>query len=194
MAHPSNPSSPRGDTTAAVDSNFEVRAQMGLSIWIGVALLAMMATTLCGCGGSSTQAAAESLPAPTPALTPEEVVRIQVESLREQNEAGIETVYRFASPDNRLATGPLSRFAGLFATPSYRALLESKEVEYYEMEVDGDSAMQVVTLTNGKGVVSFYLFQLSRQPDGSYEGCWMTDSVAPGSYRMGPKGESISNY
>ena len=54
-------------------------------------------------------------PDPSPDLSPEDVVRIQVEALQRNDEpspdAGIEAAFRFASPSNRRATGPLGRFS-----------------------------------------------------------------------------------
>ncbi|MSV29914.1 MAG: hypothetical protein EXQ52_14390 [Bryobacterales bacterium] len=51
---------------------------------------------------------------PGPALTPAEVVRTQITALRNNDkprkDAGIATAFRFASPGNRAATGPLDRF------------------------------------------------------------------------------------
>ena len=50
--------------------------------------------------------------APRPELSPEEVIRIQLEALRHNDEQdrGIEVAFRFASPANRASTGPLPRF------------------------------------------------------------------------------------
>lgn len=193
MAHHSSPPNRHIVATAIADRNFDVRARLALTGWCTLAVFLAMSVLLVGCGRSSNRTTAASSAKPEPNLSPQDVVRIQVESLQEHDDQGIATVYRFASPDNRLATGPLSRFAKLFETPSYQALREAASTEYFEMEIDGDSAMQIVALTNNKGIVSFYLFQLTRQSNGSYDGCWMTDGVAPSFYRMGPTGESISN-
>ena len=51
---------------------------------------------------------------PSTQYQPDEVVQIVIEALgantESQNDDGIATVYRFASPGNRANTGPLSRF------------------------------------------------------------------------------------
>ena len=50
-------------------------------------------------------------PDPSPEWTPAEVIRMQVEALQNNDtpspDTGIATAFRFASPGNRAATGPL---------------------------------------------------------------------------------------
>ena len=63
--------------------------------------------------------------APSPALNPGEVVRIQVEALRKNGplNEGIELTYRFASPGNKQVTGPLDRFVRMVSSAPYDRLL-----------------------------------------------------------------------
>ncbi|HSY80300.1 MAG TPA: hypothetical protein VK807_00975, partial [Gemmatimonadaceae bacterium] len=60
-------------------------------------------------------ALAVSSPHPTPSLSPNQVVEIVLTALQHndnpQPDAGIATTFEFASPANRLETGPLQRFA-----------------------------------------------------------------------------------
>jgi hypothetical protein len=124
---------------------------------------------------------AAAQPAPSPDLTPETVVRLQVEALQRNDEprpdAGIETAFRFASPGNRRATGPLERFAAMVKGPVYSYMLGFESAEYGEMRVEGDLAAQRVTLVQPDGHRVRFIFGLSKQPDGDCVGCWMTDSV-----------------
>ena len=119
-------------------------------------------------------------PEPSPELTPEAVVRIQVEALRQNDEphddAGIEAAFRFASPANRRATGPLPRFAEMVRR-GYADLLGFERAEYGPVRVDGDRASQWVTLVQADGSRTAYVFGLSRQEGGACDGCWMTDAV-----------------
>ena len=120
-------------------------------------------------------------PQPSPDLSPEEVVRLQVEALQHNDEphpdAGIEAAFRFASPSNRRATGPIDRFTEMVKGPAYSAMLGFERAEYGEMRVDGDQAAQRVTLVQPDGRRVSYVFGLSKQSGGEYAGCWMTDSV-----------------
>jgi hypothetical protein len=127
-------------------------------------------------------AAAELAPPdlqPDPELSPEEVVRIQVEALQNNDAAdtGIEITFRFASPANKKATGPLFRFTQLVKNPVYRPMLNHKLAEYGPMEQDGDKATQQVTIVEQDGSATVYLFSLSRQSEPPCLGCWLTDRV-----------------
>ncbi|MEP0546721.1 MAG: DUF4864 domain-containing protein [Rhodothermales bacterium] len=126
---------------------------------------------------------AAAQPVPSPDLTPEEVVRLQVEALQHNDEprpdAGIETAFRFASPSNRRATGPLARFAAMVKGPVYGDMLGFESAEYGEMRVEGDLAAQRVTLVQSDGRRVRFVFGLSKQTAGRCAGCWMTDTVVP---------------
>ena len=81
----------------------------------------LLLLTLAGCSLSLTQPTEAEGQAntlddeqlqPNPNLTPEDVIRIQVEALQnnDSQDTGIEITFRFASPANRQLTGPLNRF------------------------------------------------------------------------------------
>ena len=124
---------------------------------------------------------ADSLPEPSPDLSPTEVVRLQVEALGNndapRDDAGIEAAFSFASPSNKRATGPLRRFRRLFDTPAYGPMIDHDGATYSAPQVEGDRAQMGVILITDSGNRVGYLFQLSRQPDAPYEDCWMTDAV-----------------
>ena len=60
---------------------------------------------------------------PHPALSPRDVVRIQIEALRKNDtpyeNRGIEVTFNFASPANKRMTGPLERFKVMVHNPIY---------------------------------------------------------------------------
>ena len=135
---------------------------------------------------ASLQAAREATGAkselrPRPAFPPEEVVRIQIEALgdndRPHPDAGIEITFRFASPANRKVTGPLPRFIEMVHNRAYRPMLNHRGARYGKLKREGNHASQTVILKTGDGSRVGYLFQLSRQSEAPYKGCWMTDSV-----------------
>ena len=129
---------------------------------------------------SPSDPAAPAAPEPSPDLSPAEVVRIQVEALKRNDDptpgAGIATAFRFASPGNRAATGPLPRFDRMVRA-GYADLLGFARAEYGELTVTGDRAVAAVTLVQRDGRRVTYGFALSRQTAGAYAGCWMTDAV-----------------
>lgn len=115
---------------------------------------------------------------PTPELAPDQVVRIQLNALRHNDveNRGIEVAFRFASPNNKLSTGPLPRFVRMMQQGPYSLMLAYENVTYHPLEVVEDRARQRVTLI-GSGLVVAYEFYLSRQTQGACTGCWMTDAV-----------------
>ena len=115
---------------------------------------------------------------PRPELTPEEVIRIQLEALRHNDERdrGIEVAFRFASPANRAQTGPLPRFIRMIEKGPYALMLETRHASYGVVEISGEFARQRVTLTGSRALVSYW-FYLSRQSEEPYVDCWMTDAV-----------------
>lgn len=125
----------------------------------------------------------DSLPQPTPSLSPEQVVRLQVEALADNDTprpgAGIETAFRFASPANKRATGPLERFQTLFDTPTYGPMIDHAAARYSAPQVNGSTAQVGAILTTKDGERVGYLFRLSKQTEAPCEACWMTDAVIP---------------
>lgn len=143
----------------------------------GCAALEEASKTILGDG--QVEALADTLQ-PNPDLSPEDVVRIQVEALQnnDSEDKGIEVAFRFASPANRQATGPLHRFINLVKNPAYRPILNHKLAEYDPIEIVEDTAQQRVTVIGIDGSANVYLFELSKQETASCSGCWMTDSVS----------------
>ncbi|MFQ5961546.1 MAG: DUF4864 domain-containing protein [Candidatus Methylomirabilales bacterium] len=118
---------------------------------------------------------------PSPDYSPDEVIRIQLEALADNDnphkDAGIEVAFRFASPANKMVTGPLDRFIRMVHNPVYRAMLHYQAARYGELQLQGNQAMQSVILTAANGEHVGYVFILSRQKGAPCDECWMTDSV-----------------
>ena len=130
-----------------------------------------------GSASGNTDPLGEAL-VPDPALSPGDVVRIQLEALRHNDEKdrGIAVAFRFASPANRANTGPLSRFIAMIEQGPYAVMLDFREAEYGTVETAGNQARQRVTLTSDREIVTYW-FYLSRQSTAPYMDCWMTDAV-----------------
>jgi hypothetical protein len=120
---------------------------------------------------------------PDPKLSAEEVVLAQLEGLRRNarfgKNAGIAVCFRFASPGNQEQTGPVEKFATLFANEAYGPLLDHKSVIVLDADGDGDAAMVTVAVRTKEGKLVYYGFTLSRQRGGPFDNCWMTDGVVP---------------
>lgn len=159
------------------EGNIVMRSCTGWIVALAVACLFAVASI------SNAQSADEELNfspslAPSPKLTPEQVVRIQLGALRrnDSHNRGIEVAFRFASPDNKLQTGPLPRFIHMLQQGPYNLMLTYDNASYDPVEIEEDYARQRVILI-GSGLVVAYEFYLSRQTEGVCIGCWMTDAV-----------------
>ena len=123
----------------------------------------------------------DTIPAPSPELSPREVVQLQVEALGANDEpfaeAGIAAAFNFASPANKRATGPLARFRTLFDTSAYGPMIDHAGATYSQVQVEGRTAQMGVILNTEDGGQVGYLFRLSKQTAPPHEACWMTDAV-----------------
>ena len=128
-------------------------------------------------------AASEHGEFPSPDYGPEDVVRIQVQALGNNDvpyrNAGIEIAFRFASPANKRLTGPLGRFIRMLHTPTYRPFLFHRAAHVGRAEVQGSQATLTVLLTAADGQRVAYAFRLTRQRGKPCKACWMTDAVWP---------------
>lgn len=117
---------------------------------------------------------------PEPSLTPEDVVRIQLEALRrnDADDRGIAVAFRFASPENKRNTGPMPRFARMIKRGPYALMLNFSHASFAPTRVSGRRALQSVTLVAPGHAPVTYLFHLSRQQgEGPEKDCWMTEGV-----------------
>ena len=130
-----------------------------------------------GIGSGNSDPLGETL-VPDPALSPGDVVRIQLEALRRNDEQdrGIAVAFRFASPANRTNTGPLSRFIAMIKEGPYALMLDFRNADYGPVETQSGQARQRVTLTGTRESVTYW-FYLSRQSEAPCMDCWMTDAV-----------------
>ncbi len=128
---------------------------------------------------------------PSPNYSPQQVVRIQIGALARNDwpreDAGIEITFRFASPDNRRITGPLNRFVALLKNPLYRHMLNHTEAEFGPAMIEQNLAQVPVILTSEQGERAGFVFTLSRQSEGEFDSCWMTDSVVRFRVRSEPR-------
>ena len=120
-------------------------------------------------------------PYPNPTLSAEEVVKIQLDALQNNDimpdNRGIRIAFRFASPANKNATGPLERFIALVKNPLYKSLIGFEHATLEDMRFAGNLAQQRVVLHMRGGKDAAFVFTLSRQREGDEKGCWMTDGV-----------------
>ena len=120
---------------------------------------------------------------PTPAINPEEVVKIQLSSLMNNNEpylnAGIEQTWEFAHPSNRAFTGPIQRFTQMMYAPSYAVMLDHKKHEIIEVKLENNIAYFFIELTSMDGKMFGFKWTLEKvKEEGGFKDCWMTTAVS----------------
>jgi len=115
---------------------------------------------------------------PNEAYSPQDVIGIVLSSMQKNadDDDGIATVFRFASPENKSATGPLSRFTQMIKR-GYPDMLNHTSARLEDIDIAGDVAVQSVWLQTQSGTEYGYEFKLSIQRGGAHDGMWMTDSV-----------------
>lgn len=120
-------------------------------------------------------------PRPHPGLSPADVIRTVAESLRKNNSpvpnAGIFTAYQFASPANRVVTGPYGHFLRLVKLPDFAPMLRDNPQRFSPIQLEGDRAEQILHVLMDSGRSVDYLFSVSRQRAGDCRDCWMIDGV-----------------
>jgi hypothetical protein len=119
---------------------------------------------------------------PDPALSPAEVVAIQLAALQAndtpETDAGIAQTWAFAHPDNKRVTGPLPRFAQMIKGPLYGILLNHRSHEVEEVSRTDDQVIFEVTVTGQMGEVVGYRWSVAKVADGENAGAWMTIAVS----------------
>jgi hypothetical protein len=120
---------------------------------------------------------------PDPALSPAEVVSIQLTALQAndtpETDAGIAQTWAFAHPDNKRMTGPLPRFTQMIKGPLYQMLLDHRSHEVKEVSRTDNQAVFAVTVTSQTGKVVGYRWSVAKIADGEHAGAWMTIAVSP---------------
>jgi hypothetical protein len=117
---------------------------------------------------------------PDKRLSPQEVVRLQLHALQQndENDSGVITVFNFASPINRLHLGPINHFRLLVRSPVLQPMLNFESYKAGKLVVLDNTAYQLIVLKGSNGEQVPYLFILAKQQKGKYKGCWMTEGVA----------------
>lgn len=128
------------------------------------------------------------LPQPAPDLTYEQVLTLQLDALKDNDEfdSGIATAFNFASPRNRMNYKPnrdsdeeemRHNFAVMLHGPHFNFLLNHHSSELGPEFATDDEARRLVTIVSREGEEIHMLFVLRRQTEPPYAGCWMTEGV-----------------
>ena len=120
---------------------------------------------------------------PTPSLSPEEVVRLQLAGLSNPsaNGVGVMQCFCLASPANRSVTGPLERFGEIVRSGPFQCMTRPRGMLIGRpFEHDG-TAKLIVTIIDEQHEIHAFAFFLSKQDAAPFKDCWMTNAVLPAS-------------
>jgi hypothetical protein len=123
------------------------------------------------------------LPRPSAELQPGEVVQIVIDALANNDypfpDAGIETTFNFASPANKVYTGPLERFVTLVKGPVFGKMINHRDSTLSEVILEGNKAIRLVQIVGANNETLYFAFRLGLQQEGDYAGMWLTEAVWP---------------
>ncbi len=145
-----------------------------MRVFTALALLAML---------FAAPAQALDVQRPDPALSAKEVVAIQLQALKNNDDprkdAGIKQTYALAHPQNKVMTGPLPKFTQMLKGPLYKVML-NHQAHTIEEVAQGDSrAVFGVTVVGGAGEVYKFRWTVRKIEAGDYAGAWATAGVSP---------------
>ena len=130
----------------------------------------------------SISGASENLIKPNTTLKPIEVLKIQLNSLKNNNvpykDAGIEQTWEFAHPDNRKITGPLANFINMIHGINYQILINHESSEIKTINKSLSKVIYEVYILSKDKKKYLYIWQIEKVSDKKkFKDCWMTTSV-----------------
>ena len=120
---------------------------------------------------------------PNSTLKPLDVLKIQLNSLKNNNnpykDAGIEQAWEFAHPSNKELTGPLTKFKKMIYSESYKILISHENNKTIALkETNNKFIFKVYVLSKDKKKY-YYIWQIEKvEKEGKFKNCWMTTGVS----------------
>ena len=131
---------------------------------------------------SSTFASAELLN-PNSNIKPSEVIKIQLNGLQQNDskfkDSGIEQTWKFAHPNNKRVTGPLSNFKMMLKSDSYGMMINHLSHTITELGSSDKWAQFEVIILDKNKIYHKFNWQVEKYTlDGSLKDCWLTTMVS----------------
>ena len=120
---------------------------------------------------------------PSSAITPKEVVKIQLSGLQQNDlefkDSGIEQTWNFAHPNNKRVTGPLSNFKMMLKSDSYGMMINHLSHTITELGSSDKWAQFEVIILDKNKIYHKFNWQVEKYTlDGSLKDCWLTTMVS----------------
>ena len=131
---------------------------------------------------SSTISNAELLN-PNSTIKPKEVIKIQLNGLQQNDskfkDSGIEQTWKFAHPNNKRVTGPLSNFKMMLKSDSYGMMINHLSHTITELGSSDKWAQFEVIILDKNKIYHKFNWQVEKYTlDGSLKDCWLTTMVS----------------
>ena len=119
--------------------------------------------------------------APNEKLLPYDVVKIQLEALKNnnKNDDGIKVTWLFAHPDNKKITGPYERFRIMIYGQQYRQLLNHDSHKIKLVTKNLSTYIYNIELISKDKKMYFYKWHLEKSSTDECSSCWFTTIVSP---------------
>ena len=120
---------------------------------------------------------------PSSAITPKEVVKIQLSGLQQNDlefkDSGIEQTWNFAHPNNKKVTGPLNNFKRMIKGASYQMMIDHLSHTITEVGSGNKSVQFEVIILDKNKIYHKFNWQVEKYTmDGNLKDCWLTTMVS----------------
>ena len=120
---------------------------------------------------------------PSRAITPKEVIKIQLEGLQKNDnkylDSGIEQTWNFAHPNNKRVTGPLNNFKKMIKSPSYQMMIDHLSHTITKVNSNDKMAQFEVIILDKNKIYHKFNWQVEKYNlDGDLKDCWLTTMVS----------------
>ena len=120
---------------------------------------------------------------PSSAITPKEVVKIQLSGLQQNDlefkDSGIEQTWNFAHPNNKKVTGPLNNFKRMIKGASYQMMIDHLSHTITEVGGSNKSVQFEVIILDKNKIYHKFNWQVEKfTSEGSLKDCWLTTMVS----------------
>ena len=117
---------------------------------------------------------------PNKKLEPYDVVKIQLEALKNNNkdDNGIKQTWLFAHPDNKKITGPYERFRIMIYGQQYKFLLNHSSHKINLISNSTNRFIYRIEILSDKKQLFFYEWHVQKGSEEKCKNCWFTSAVS----------------
>jgi len=117
---------------------------------------------------------------PNKNLKPYDVVKIQLEALKNnnKNDEGIKQTWLFAHPDNKKITGPYERFRIMIYGQQYKYLINHDSHKINLLSNSPNTFIYRIEILTEEKKLFFYEWHVQKGTDNNCVSCWFTTAVS----------------